>query len=387
MGPLAGLKVVEFAGVGPAPICAMMLADLGAEVLRIERVGPSGLGVERPVEFNFILRNRHAVALDLKRAEDVATALDLVAAADALIEGFRPGVMERLGLGPEPCLARNGRLVYGRVTGWGQTGPLADTAGHDLNYIALTGALAAIGRPGGLPAPPLNLVGDFAGGGLFLAIGVLAALMEARTSGRGQVVDAGIMDGALSMMMQFFGMRAAGLWSAARGGNILDSGAPFYDVYACADGRLISVAPIEDKFFAVLAARLGLPPECAAMKRDPARWGELRALLAATFAGHDRDHWCGLLAESDACVAPVLDMDEVRHHPQIAARGALVEVSGHLQPAPAPRFSRTVPDAPRPPGPADPAAAAAILRRWLATDRAGPARFARGVPEAVPLAD
>lgn len=373
MGPLTGVKIVELAAIGPAPMCAMLLADLGATVLRIDRLEPSGLGVERPMAFNLIMRNREAVALDLKAPGAVDLVLDLVARADALIEGFRPGVAERLGLGPQACQARNPRLVYGRVTGWGQDGPLAHAAGHDLNYIALAGALAAIGRAGGLPAPPLNVVGDFAGGALFLAVGMLSALLEARASGRGQVVDAAITEGVATMMMPFFGLGAAGLWNERRGENILDSGAPFYDVYACADGALLSLAPIEDKFFAEFLRRAGLPETLLAMKTDRARWGELRARLEERFAAHPRQYWCDLLEGTDACVAPVLTMAEAREHPHLRARDALIDVAGVVQPAPAPRFSRTCPAPPAPPRPADPRRYEDILAGWLPPERLAPA--------------
>lgn len=365
MGPLEGVRIVEFAGVGPGPMCAMLLADMGATVLRLDRTAPAKLGVERPVEFNFILRNRQTLALDLKNEADVKLAKELVDRADAVIEGFRPGVMERLGLGPDECLNRNPKLVYGRITGWGQTGPLAQLAGHDLNYIALTGAAAAIGRRGELPAPPLNLVGDFAGGGLYLALGILAALHEANRSKKGQVIDASIVDGSLSMMMQFYGMKAAGLWNLERGSNILDSGAPFYDVYKCADGRLISIAPIEDKFFDEFLTKAGLPAECMAMKRDRRRWDELRELMTKTFASRDSKYWLDILEGSDACYAPVLTMEEAPLHPHLVARKSFVEVGGQLHPAPQPLFSRTPSDKPSPPKVADPADREAILREWL----------------------
>lgn len=373
MGPLKGFKIIEFAGVGPAPICGMLLADLGASVLRIERTVPSKLGVERPVEYNLVLRNREMIALDLKKRKSVELVLDLIGNADGLIEGFRPGVMERLGLGPDACFARNPKLIYGRVTGWGQTGPLAHTAGHDLNYIAVTGVLAAMGRSNQLPTPPLNLVGDFAAGGLYLALGVLAGLLEAQRSGKGQTIDSSIMDGAASMMMQFFGMKAAGLWSDQRGANVLDSGAPFYDVYRCADGRLISIAPIEDKFFAELMVRLDLPPFCLAMKQDRARWPELREILTCTIATHTLAEWTDILEGGDSCFAPVLGMEEASHHPQIVARETFVTVDGIAQPRPMPGFSRTVPDTPRPPRAVDPQQHEAILRRWLPEDKALPA--------------
>lgn len=371
MGPLSGLKVVELAGIGPAPMCAMLLADLGATVLRIDRINPSGLGVERPIEFNLTMRNRDTIALDLKAKAAIELVLQLVERADVLIEGLRPGVTERLGLGPDDCMARNPGLVYGRVTGWGQDGPLAKSAGHDLNYIAITGALAAIGRADAPPTPPLNVVGDFAGGGLFLAFGVLAAVIEARLSKIGQVVDAGIVDGVASMMTQFFGMKAAGLWTANRGDNILDSGAPFYDVYECADGKLISIAPIEDKCFLQLARILEIPASSVELKKDKHRWGELRAILREKFAKKSRQHWCSLLENSDACFAPVLNMEEARNHAHLKARKTLIEVAGVVQPAPAPRFSRSIPDVPRPPCAHDPSNYEEILSRWLPHERIG----------------
>ena len=365
MGPLSGLKVLELAGIGPAPMCGMLLADLGASVLRIDRIEPSGLGVDRPIEFNLIMRNRDTIALDLKAQGAVELVLQLAENADVLIEGFRPGVTERLGLGPEDCFARNRALVYGRVTGWGQDGPLSKSAGHDLNYIAITGALAAIGRAKSPPTPPLNVVGDFAGGGLFLAFGILAAVIEARRLGMGQVVDAGIVDGVASMMTQFFGMKAAGLWTEKRGDNILDSGAPFYDVYECADGELVSIAPIEDKFFLELARLLDIPESMVELKRDKHRWGELRTVLAAAFAKKPRHHWRALLENTDACFAPVLTMDEAKNHAHLQSRKTLIEVAGVVQPAPAPRFSRSIPDIPKPPRAHNPSNYEQILASWL----------------------
>ncbi|WP_256561068.1 CaiB/BaiF CoA-transferase family protein [Bradyrhizobium sp. CCGUVB4N] len=373
MGPLGGLKIVELAGIGPAPMCGMLLADLGASVLRIDRLEPSGLGVERPIEFNLIMRNRDTVALDLKSKRSIELVLRLVQQSDVLIEGFRPGVTERLGLGPTECMERNPALVYGRVTGWGQDGPLSKYAGHDLNYVAITGALAAMGRAGAPPTPPLNVVGDFAGGGLFLALGILAAVIEARRSGKGQVVDAGIVDGVASMMTQFFGMKAAGLWTERRGDNILDSGAPFYDVYRCADDQFISVAPIEDKFFLELVQLIDLPASTIELKKDKRRWGELRTVLADTFVKKSSQHWRNLLENTDACFAPVLTMEEAASHPQLKARKTLIEVAGVVQPAPAPRFSRSVPDIPRPPRAHDPKDYEEILSRWLPREELAPA--------------
>ena len=364
-GPLAGIKVVELAGIGPAPMCAMLLADLGATVLRIDRPEPPELGIPRPLRHNLILRGRPCLALDLKRPEGRDLALRLIEEADALIEGFRPGVTERLGLGPEDCLARNPRLVYGRMTGWGQHGPLAQAAGHDLNYIALTGALDAIGRESQPPTPPLNLVGDFGGGSMYLAVGILAAIISARTTGQGQVVDAAIVDGTAHLMTGFHGLLAAGLFNAQRGTNLLDSGAPFYDCYECADGRWVSVAPIEGRFHAELLQRLGIDAADFPAQSDRARWPEARARLAAAIRTRTRDEWSALLEGTDACFAPVLSMAEAARHPHMQARGTYLEVDGVVQPAPAPRFSRTPPDAPTPPQPADPASAAAALEGWL----------------------
>jgi alpha-methylacyl-CoA racemase len=288
MGPLAGVRIVEFAGIGPGPFCCMLLADLGATVLRVDRTEPSGLGLDKPPQFDLLLRGRRRVALDLKSPKGVARALALIERADALVEGFRPGVMERLGLSPEVCLARNPRLVYGRMTGWGQTGPLARAVGHDLNYIAVAGALAAFGRKGGLPAPPLNLVGDFAGA-LYLALGMLAAMLEARASGQGQVVDAAMVETASHLLTMFHGLRAAGDWSLERGGNVLDGGAFYYDCYECADGKLISVAAIEDKFYRQLLEGLDLDPNAFPSRRDRSRAAEARALIAARFRSRSRD--------------------------------------------------------------------------------------------------
>jgi alpha-methylacyl-CoA racemase len=346
-GPLAGVKIVEFAGVGPCPMAAMLLADLGATVIRIDRPTPSGLGVQRPDRFNLLNRSRDSVVIDLKASAGVELALDLVSRADALLEGFRPGTMERIGLGPDACLARNPKLVYGRMTGWGQDGPLAMAAGHDINYVALTGALAAIGRQGERPALPLNLVGDFAGGSLYLALGVLSGILHARASGQGQVVDAAIVDGAASLMTLFFGSIACGVQSLERGTNITDGGAYYWDTYACADGKYVSVGPIESKFRALMLQRMGLdqldPP------LDQRAQDEARDLLRAAFAGRSRDEWCALLEGTDACFAPVLDMAEAPHHPHNQARGTFIEVDGIVQPAPAPRFTATPAGTPTPP--------------------------------------
>ena len=365
MGPLKAIKVIELAGVGPGPMCAMLLADLGAEVLRIERLTPSDLGVQRPRRFNLTLRGRKAIALDLKNPAGKETVLKLIERSDVLIEGFRPGVAERLGLGPTDCFNRNQMLVYGRITGWGQSGPLANAAGHDLNYIALTGALNTIGRCGQPPSPPLNLVGDFGGGALYLAVGILSALLERQGAGRGQVVDAAIVDGAASLMTQFYGMAAAGLWSEERGTNALDSGAPFYDVYICGDGQYISLGPIEAKFYAELLRRLEIDPTTMPQQLDRARWPESRARIATTILSRPRNEWCARLEGTDVCFAPVLTLEEAPRHPHHVARGTYVTVDGVIQPAPAPRFSRTKPAPPTPPSEPDPSGIAAALAGWL----------------------
>lgn len=361
-GPLAGLKVVEFAGIGPGPMCGMMLADLGAEVLRLDRLVPSGLGVARPPQHDLLNRGKRTVSVDLKSAEGVAFAQRVVACSDALVEGFRPGTMERLGLGPEPCLARHPKLVYGRVTGFGQSGPLASAAGHDLNYIALSGALHAIGRAGGPPTPPLNLVGDFGGGGLLLAFGMLAALWNVQRGGVGQVVDAAMVDGAAMLMTSMFGLFASGAHDGQRGTNLFDSGAPHYDVYRCADGGYVSVAPIEPKFRTLLLKRLGLAADAIDFD-DAARWPESKARLAAIFATRTRAQWCELLEGSDACFAPVLSPQEAHTHAHNRARATFIEPGGVRQPAPAPRFVGTPAGEPRPPH-SDDTGAFEQLRRW-----------------------
>ena len=359
-GPLAGLRVIEMAGIGPAPMCGMLLADLGAEIVRIDRPGETDVGIKRPPETNFILRGRPTIRIDLKDPDGRDRALALIAEADCLIEGFRPGVMERLGLGPEPCLDRNPRLVYGRVTGWGQSGPMAPWAGHDLNYIGLTGALEAIGRADAPPPAPLNLIGDFGGGALFLALGLLAGVIEARSSGRGQVVDAAIVDGVAAMMTSLNGLRAGGVFPTERQASILDSGAYFYDVYACADGRHVAVGAIEPRFFRTFLSRLGVDADALPPQEDRSHWAEGRARLGAIFATEPRDHWVALFEDSDACVTPVLSLEESFENPHMRARGTYVEAGGFLQAAPAPRFSRTLPT---PPGRPD---AAMSLPGWAA---------------------
>ena len=339
-GPLAGVRVVELAGIGPAPFAAMLLADLGADVIRVDRPGEPSLPVPLPPESDLLRRGRPSVALDLKHPDGLATTLDLVEQADVLLEGYRPGVAERLGLGPDDCLARNPRLVYGRMTGWGQDGPLAHSAGHDIGYVAVTGALHAIGRAGGPPQVPVNLVGDFGGGALYLVVGVLAALLEARTSGCGQVVDAAIVDGTAHLSSLVVGLASAGLWSDRRGTNLLDTGAPFYDVYETSDGGWLAVGPLEPAFYAELLHLLDLT-DAAPDRLDPAQWPALRTLLADAFRTRTRDAWTAVFEGTDACVEPVLSYAEAPAHPHLAARGTYVEHHGIVQPAPAPRFSRT----------------------------------------------
>jgi alpha-methylacyl-CoA racemase len=341
MGPLTGLRVLEFEAIGPVPFCGMMLSDMGADVLLVDRPGDPGLGVERERRYNLMLRGRRSVTLDLKSGDGAAAAQMLVDKADALVEGFRPGVMERLGLGPDILFARNPKLVYGRMTGWGQEGPLAPRAGHDIDYIALSGALHAIGRAGQAPVPPLNLVGDFGGGGMLLAFGVVCALLEARRSGKGQVVDAAMIDGASLLTTMFWGMQAAGRWTDTRGTNILDSGAPWYDVYETKDGEFVAVGAIEPKFYAELLERLGLAKEALPAQDDRAGWPALRERFAAVFRTRTRDQWCAVFDGSDACFAPVLDFAEAAVHPHAIARSAHTKAGTAMQPAPAPRFSRT----------------------------------------------
>ncbi len=347
MGPLHGLRVIELASIGPGPMCAMLLADLGADVVRIDRTEASGLGVAMAPQHDVNARNRRSVALDLKQPAGRDAALQLIAGADVLIEGWRPGVAERLGLGPADCHVRNAGLVYGRMTGFGQTGPLAQAAGHDLNYIALTGALHAIGPAGGKPVPPLNLVGDYGGGALYLAFGVMAALYERQRSGRGQVVDAAMVDGAASLMSIFYGLHAGGSWGAPRGENLLDGGAPFYDTYATSDGRHVALAALEPKFFAELATRIGLDARFVQRQYDRRLWPEMRSAIAAIIATRSRDDWCAALEGSDACFAPVLSMDEAPLHRHAREREAFVTLDGVVQPGPAPRFDRSRPAPPR----------------------------------------
>jgi alpha-methylacyl-CoA racemase len=344
----------------------MMLADMGAEVIRIDRKPVPGAHNPFPslgTKFDVMARGRRSLALDLKHPQAKEVMLELVEQADVLLEGFRPGVMERLGLGPDACRERNRRLVYGRVTGWGQDGPLAQAAGHDLNYVALSGMLHAMGRADGPPPPPLNLVGDFGGGAMMLAFGVVCAVLEARGSGQGQVVDAAMTDGSALLGAMMYGLRADGSWRDTRAANLLDGGAPFYDTYACADGRFVSIGAIEPQFYAKLLALAGALDPAFDAQMDEARWPELKARFAALFAARSRDEWCALLEGTDACFAPVLDMAEAPRHPHNAARGTFVDVAGVTQPAPAPRFSRTAPQLGAPPA-APGEHSAAVLADW-----------------------
>ena len=340
MGPLTGLRVLEFEALGAAPFAGMLLADMGADVLLVDRALAPALGLESPRWSETMLRGRRSVTLDLKSHAGVEAALQLAAKADVLTEGFRPGVMERLGLGPELLLARNPKLVYGRMTGWGQTGPLAERAGHDINYIALAGVLGAIGRAGEAPVPPLNLVGDF-GGGMLLAFGIACAVIEARQSGRGQVVDAAMIDSASLMTSMFAGLQANRQWQGERGTNLLDGGAPWYDSYATLDGQYVAIGAIEPKFYAVLLERLGLDAATLPAQRDRARWPELREHLAQAFRRRTRDDWCRVFDGADACFAPVLSLAESRVHAHNLARGRTLRIDGVEQPAPAPLFGRT----------------------------------------------
>jgi alpha-methylacyl-CoA racemase len=374
MGPLAGIKVVEIAGLGPGPFCAMLLADLGAEVLRIDRPANRDVLAQR---YDILARGRRSVAIDLKHPQGVEAALHLIEGANAVIEGFRPGVMERLGLGPEVCLARNPKLVYGRMTGWGQSGPLASTAGHDINYIAISGALHAIGEAGGAPVPPLNLVGDFGGGGLLLAFGLVCALLEARSSGHGQVVDAAMTDGSALLMTMIYSLKGNGLWQDQRGSNLLDGGAPFYGTYQCADDKWIALGSIEPQFYAQLVAKCGLDDPLFQRPQDRARWPELRLKLAAVIAGKTRDQWNAIFEGSDVCFAPVLDLDEAPEHPHNRARGTFVNRDGVVQPAPAPRFSRSTAELDLPP-PAPGQHTAEALADWGFTAAAIAALHAAG---------
>ncbi|MYS94385.1 MULTISPECIES: CaiB/BaiF CoA transferase family protein [Streptomyces] len=359
-GPLTGVRVVELAGIGPGPFAAMLLADLGADVVRVDRPGGPGLAIDPA--YDVTNRNKRSVVVDLKSPDGPARVLDLAARADILVEGYRPGVAERLGVGPEPCHARNPSLVYGRMTGWGQDGPLADRAGHDIAYIAPTGTLGMIGRPDEPPAVPANLLGDYAGGSLYLVVGVLAALHHARATGTGQVVDAAIVDGVSHLATMIHGMLAAGGWQDRRGVNLLDGGCPYYGTYETADGRYIAVGALEPRFYEEFLALLGIDDQAAARK-DVTRWGELRERVAARFKSRTRDEWTAVFDGTDACVAPVLSLREAPHHPHLAARGTFTDHGGITQPAPAPRFSAT-PTSVRT-GPARPGADTAdVARDW-----------------------
>ena len=341
-GPLTGIRVVEIGGIGPGPFCAMLLADLGADVLRVDRVVGGGLvGPSEDHSTELLNRGRRSIAVDLKHPEGPEVVLRLVDEADVLMEGFRPGVTERLGIGPEDCLARNPRLIYGRMTGYGQDGPMAQAVGHDLNYIAQSGALSMIGRRDQPPTPPLSLIGDFGGGGMVLALGIVAALVERERSGAGQVIDAAMVEGAALLATPFYGYVQMGAWSTERGTNIVDSGAPFYDVYETADGRWLSVAAMEPRFYAALLELLGLDSEELPEQHDRDSWPAMKERFAAVIATRTRDDWCAAAEGGEACVAPVLGVDEVEDDPHLAARHAFVRHNGLLQPAPAPRFSRT----------------------------------------------
>lgn len=350
MGPLAGYRIIEIAGIGPGQLCGMLLADMGAQVLRVSRLEDLESGPAIPDRFNLMNRNRTSVRLDLKRREGTEFVLQLCGCADALFEGFRPGVMERLGLGPDACMARNDKLVYGRITGWGQEGPLAAEAGHDTNYLALSGALSSIGERNGPPILPLNLVADFGGGALYLALGLLAAMLEASRSGRGQVVDAAMIDGVASMTTLFHGLMAAGLWHEQRGMNILDGGAPFMRTYATSDGGYVAVAALENRFYRTLLEGLGLVDVDPTRQMQAADWPELQRRFQAVFAARSRAEWEAHFAGRDACVTPVLSLSEAVRHPHNVSRKTFVEVDGIPQPAPAPRFSRTRNAAPTAPG-------------------------------------
>jgi alpha-methylacyl-CoA racemase len=349
MGVLSGYRVIELAGIGPGPMCAMLLSDMGADVLRIDRTADAGLGISTETKYNLLNRGRRSVALDLKRPEATDAVLRLVDKADALIEGFRPGVTERLGLGPDVCLKRNPRLVYGRMTGWGQEGPLALAAGHDINYVALAGALYCIGRKGDAPVPPLNLVGDFGGGALFLALGIVAGLLEAQKSGNGQVVDAAMVDGVASLMTAIYGLHGSGRWTNNRGENILDTGAHYYEVYETSDGKHVAIGSIESKFYDELLRLSGLQGEKLARQNDRESWPAMKERVRAIFRAKTRDEWCRIMEGSDVCFAPVLSMEEAPRHPHNRHRGTFVEQDGVTQPAPAPRFSRTPSAIQRPP--------------------------------------
>ena len=340
MGPLKGLKIIEMAGIGPGPFCGMVLADLGAEIIRVDRASAIGTGSKQEPSN----RGKKSIAVDLKAKEGVEVVLKLVETADAIFEGFRPGVMERLGIGPEVCLARNDRIVFGRMTGWGQEGPLANAAGHDINYISLSGALAAIGRPGSPPVPPLNLIGDFGGGGMLLALGLVAALLESRESKKGQVVDAAMTDGSALLMTMIYSMQSSGMWKMTMGSNLLDGGSHFYDTYECKDGKFISIGSIEPQFYTLLCQIAELDEKVFSKQMSRDLWPEQKEEIKKIFLNKTRDEWCELMEGTDVCFAPVLDMSEAPHHPHNKERKTFIDLEGVTQPAPAPRFSRTEPE-------------------------------------------
>lgn len=346
MGPLKGVKILEVGGIGPAPFCGMMLSDMGAEVVRIERKDQVKL---MEPKYDVLLRNRRSIALNLRKPAGVDAVLRIVDQIDAIFEGFRPGVMEKLGLGPDICLHRNPKLVYGRMTGWGQDGPLSGAAGHDINYISLSGALHAIGRAGKRPVPPLNLVGDFGGGGMLLAFGVVCALFEARTSGKGQVVDAAMVDGSAALMAMMYGLHASGFWTASREANLIDGGAHFYDTYETADGKYISIGSIEPQFYALLLQLAEIDDPEFEDQLDRRKWPELKEKLKQSFKQKTRDEWSAIMEGSDICFAPVLSMEEAVRHPHNQHRKAFVDIEGVIQPGPVPRYSRTCPELPGPP--------------------------------------
>lgn len=362
-GPLQGLRVVELAGIGPGPHAAMILGDLGADVVRVERPGTAP-GLPTRMAEDFLLRNRRSVAANLKEPEGREMVMALIAKADVLIEGYRPGVTERLGLGPDDCAKVNEKLIYARMTGWGQTGPRSQQSGHDMNYISLNGVLHAIGRANEAPVPPLNLVGDFGGGSMFLLVGILSALYERSHSGKGQVIDAAMVDGSAVLAQMMFAFRHTGMWSDVRGTNMLDTGAPYYDVYECADGRHVAVGSIEPQFFAEMLAKLELDPAALPGQNEFARWPELKAILTETFRKHDRDHWAKIFAGSDACVTPILSFAEIETEPHNTERGSFYKEGDSIFPMPAPRFSRTEPGKPTPPR-VPGSDTEAVLRDWV----------------------
>jgi alpha-methylacyl-CoA racemase len=339
VGPLTGVKIIELAGIGPGPFCGMLLSDMGAEVIRVDRTGAGKLRSQ-----DVLTRGRKSIAVDLKSEAGKEVILKLCESSDAIFEGFRPGVTERLGIGPDACMARNKKLIYGRMTGWGQEGPMSQAAGHDINYIALSGALSAIGQKGGKPVPPLNLVGDFGGGGMVLAFGIVCGLLEAKNSGKGQVVDTAMVDGAAILMSMFYTMQSVGAWNPERGTNLLDTGAHFYDTYETSDGGYISIGSIEPQFYALLIEKAGLDAEEFSAQMDRSRWPDYKQKISDVFRSRTRDQWCEIMEGSDVCFAPVLSLTEAAEHPHNQHRGTFAELDGVLQPAPAPRFSRTSPE-------------------------------------------